>query len=290
MEQLLAGKNAFITGAGANIGRAIALEMAAHGASIYFVEKDGARSAALEAELHASGTVTQGFVGDASKPTIIDRILQELKRQNIVIDMLVNNVGIITKSPETTPQAFEHWQEVMDTNVLVPLYLSRSVAQTMIEGGICGSIIFITSIHQWIYHGDEVYSATKAGLGMIINELAVSLAQHGIRVNGIAPGACTDENEGMAFFRSGTPLYHEAVKPCYIGRAAVFLSSDYFSHHTTGAVLKVDGGLSLYALNNRDLISPPTPVPFPRLNRWVARTYAYKCWCKFRQLTGSILP
>ncbi|RYX82449.1 SDR family oxidoreductase [bacterium] len=275
MEQLLAGKNVFITGAGANIGRAIALEMAEQGANIYFAEIDAARSAALEQELQANGTTTQGFVCDVSRATTIEDILQQLNQRQVAIDILVNNVGITDVPREATLQSFETWQQVMDTNVLGPLYLSRIVAQNMIDRGTAGSILFITSVHQWVYHGSEVYSATKAGLGMIIDELAVLLAQHNIRVNGIAPGSCIEAPDGLPIRNNGTPLYHESVKPCYIGRAAVFLSSDYFSRHTTGAVLKIDGGLSLYAFNNRDIICPPVTPSFPRARRLARRGLNY---------------
>ena len=272
MEQLLAGKNAFITGAGANIGRAIALEMAAQGATICFAEQDTARCAALEEELRAAGTQTHGFVCDASRPEHLEDVLGQLARRKIVVDILVNNVGIGTEpSLETSPSTFAEWGRVMDTNVLAPLYLSRAVAARLIEDKRPGSIVFITSIHQWVFHGTEVYSASKAALSMIIDELAVPLARHNIRVNGIAPGSCTENPDGTPTRYSGAPLYGQAVRPCYIGRAAVFLCSDYFSHHTTGAVLKVDGGLSLYSFRSRDLITPPPSGAFPALRRGASR-------------------
>lgn len=280
----LAGKNAFITGAGANIGRAIALEMAAAGANIYFADKDAASSAALERELTRSGAKVQGFVCDTSQIPALESIVARLKQQGVTINILVNNVGITIKEPETTPESFERWQKAMDTNVLAPLYLSRLVAQTMIEKRIAGSILFITSIHQWITFGDEVYSATKASLGLIIDELAVSLAPHEIRVNGIAPGNCREAADGSPLPHDGTPLRQESVLPHYIGRAAVFLSSDYFSGSTTGATLKIDGGLSLYTYLSRRLISPALPKSrglFSRLRPKLG---------KVRRLARSLFP
>jgi NAD(P)-dependent dehydrogenase (short-subunit alcohol dehydrogenase family) len=272
---LLAGKNALITGAGANIGRAIALEMASQGASIYFAEKDATRTAALEHELYAGGTQVKGFTCDMSRVSALEEIVEQLTRQGVTIDILVNSVGVAGQYAETTPETFGLWQNMMDTNVLAPLYLSRLVAETMIRKQIEGSILFITSVHATHYYGDQIYSATKASLGMVINELAVSLAQHGIRVNGIAPGATNERLDGTMRHSPNVPLRHEPVRPCYIGRAAVFLASDYFSHCTTGATLTVDGGLSLCSFGNRDLTYLPAP-PVSRLiklRRRLGRAY-----------------
>lgn len=264
MNQLLQGKNVLITGAGYNIGRYTALEMAEQGANIYFTEINAERTANVEAELRATGAMAQGFVVDGADPAAIERLVDELKRLDVGIDVLVNNVGIGTSKPnwrseprEVTRQSFENWQKVMDTNVLGPVYLTRLLAQDMAARRIAGSIIFITSVHQWIYRGDMVYSATKAGLGMIIDELAVSLAKFDIRVNGIAPGGCYEKKDGTPPPHIDVPLYQQMVHPRYIGRAAIFLASDYFSHHTTGTVLKVDGGLSLNTYLVHNMVASP---------------------------------
>jgi NAD(P)-dependent dehydrogenase (short-subunit alcohol dehydrogenase family) len=116
----------------------------------------------------------------------------------------------------------------------------------MIEAGIQGSITFISSIHQWVVMRDAAYSSSKAALGMLIKELAISLAPHKIRVNGIAPGYVAENEQGESISDRYAPLYKSSIGPCYIGRAAVYLASEYFSKFTTGTVLKIDAGLSLY--------------------------------------------
>jgi NAD(P)-dependent dehydrogenase (short-subunit alcohol dehydrogenase family) len=116
----------------------------------------------------------------------------------------------------------------------------------MINHKIGGSIIFITSIHQWTIRKLMSYSASKAALGMMIKELALELAPDQIRVNGIAPGWVMLDSQGNPLNSKHTPLYQCSIDPCYIGRAAVYLASDYFSYSTTGTVLKIDAGLSLY--------------------------------------------
>jgi NAD(P)-dependent dehydrogenase (short-subunit alcohol dehydrogenase family) len=81
---------------------------------------------------------------------------------------------------------------------------------------------------------------------MIIKELALDLAPYHIRVNGIAPGYIDEDKNGNPITHKYTPLYKSSINPRYIGRAAVYLSSDFFSRFTTGTVLKIDAGLSLY--------------------------------------------
>ena len=116
----------------------------------------------------------------------------------------------------------------------------------MIDNKIKGNIIFISSIHQWYSRGIIDYSATKAAIGMIIKEMAMELAKHEIRVNGIAPG-CTKYGEGNELVKHDkTPLYNKSIDPKYIGRAIIYLASDYFSKQTTSTIIKIDGGLSLY--------------------------------------------
>ena len=82
--------------------------------------------------------------------------------------------------------------------------------------------------------------------GMIVKELAIDLAPHRIRVNGIAPGWVAENEQGLALIHRYVPLHNCSINPRYIGRAAVYLASDYFSEFTTGTVLKIDAGLSLY--------------------------------------------
>jgi NAD(P)-dependent dehydrogenase (short-subunit alcohol dehydrogenase family) len=109
-----------------------------------------------------------------------------------------------------------------------------------------GSIIFLTSIHENIIRHIPSYSASKAALGMIVKELAFELAPHGIRVNGIAPGWVAENEKGGTFDHKAVPLYQSSINPRYIGRAALYLASDYFSKYTTGSIIKIDAGSTLY--------------------------------------------
>jgi NAD(P)-dependent dehydrogenase (short-subunit alcohol dehydrogenase family) len=137
-------------------------------------------------------------------------------------------------------------RDVFRTNVLGPLALTSRITDAMRRRKAAGSILFITSIHQWVVKRDPPYSASKAALGMLVKELAVELASSGIRVNGIAPGYIEVDDKERPIRHRYTPLYGTSIDPAYIGRTAVYLASDYFSKYTTGTVVKIDAGLSLY--------------------------------------------
>lgn len=244
--QLLAGKNVLITGAGQNIGKSIALEMAKQGANIYFTDIESDRITVLEQELSTYSIQKQGYISDISKTEDSDALYRDLLEKNISIDILINNVGIQFETVGMENINLQEWQETFNTNVFGPLYLTKLITQTMIEKKIRGSVIFITSIHQEEIVRWPSYSASKAALGMTIQEIAVDLAPHGIRVNSIAPAWVAVAPQGYTLNHKYHLLSKSSIPPCYIGRAAVYLASEYFSQYTTGTTIKIDAGASLY--------------------------------------------
>lgn len=241
---LLYGQTGLITGAGRNIGRSIALEMAAQGANIVFTDIDHERTVLLEKELGALKVNARGIVSDVSSPRDNDSLLSTLTREEISIDFLVNNAGVggvLDGRPKTV---FDQWQNTFSANLFGPMHLTEAIVPGMKARG-SGSILFITSIHQWVVMGSPTYSTTKAALGMLIKEFAVKLAPFHIRVNGIAPGWVEEDGERKVLTSDYSLLHRTSINPEYIGRAAVYLASDYFSKFTTGTVLKIDDGLSL---------------------------------------------
>jgi NAD(P)-dependent dehydrogenase (short-subunit alcohol dehydrogenase family) len=236
-DKLLAGTSALITGAARNIGRGIALEMAAHGADVYCTDIDAEGCSLLAAELAQLAIKSRVFLSDIGKSSDADSLCVALRNEGIEINALVNNVGI----------AASDMQQVLQTNVIGPAYLTEAISKRMIERGLPGSILFVSSIHQQTVHRwSAAYSASKGALGMLIKELALDLARHQIRVNGIAPGAVEEDQHGGTVPSPFTPLRGSSISPAYIGRAAVYLTAEYFSRHTTGSVVTIDGGLSLF--------------------------------------------
>lgn len=258
LNRLLQGRSALVTGGGANIGRAIVLEMARHGATVYFVEKNRARCSAVESELKLISPAGKGFVADISKKDELDQLYADLQNEGIIIDLLVNNAGIEYRERENLGEMWNRWQNTFDTNVIGPYYLTQLVIQNLKARETAGAVIFITSIHQWVISPATDYAASKAALGGIIPQLAMEFAPHHIRINGIAPGYTEEDEHGQPIPHGKTPLGGTSAKPEVIARAAVYLASEYFSKHTTGSILKIDGGLALH--NHVTMPSPPPPL------------------------------
>jgi NAD(P)-dependent dehydrogenase (short-subunit alcohol dehydrogenase family) len=250
MDKLLRGKNALITGAGQNIGKSIALEMARQACNVFFTDIEEDRCRQLEEELRREHPGNcQGRLSDISRQEDVKDLLKFLDENGIKIDILVNNVGIQYETASLDDLDLGEWRRTFETNIFGPMLLTKNIAQRMKKDSLQGSIIFLTSIHQFEPVRWPSYSSSKAALGMIIEELAIELAKYKIRVNGIAPGWTGRDKDGELFYEKYSLLQQRSVDPCYIGRAAVYLASDYFSKFTTGTVLKIDGGTSLY--NNR---------------------------------------
>ena len=242
LERLLAGQHVLVTGAGRNIGRAIVLEALASGARVTFTDKQPDRCAALETDLRDHAGLAKSVVSDVSNLDDNLRLVAALDEWGQRVTVLVNNVGTqpeVSSLLDFDPAKF---RSVLETDVVGPLHLTRQVVDRMVKHGIPGAIVFILSIHADAVRRAPAYSAGKAALKMLVRELAVDLAPHAIRVNGIAPGWIWEEE----VVQPHTPLYGTVVPPKYVGRAACFLASDYFSRHTTGSVVTVDGGLSLF--------------------------------------------
>jgi len=244
-KQLLTGKNVLITGAGRNIGRNIAIEMAKQGANIFFTDIDEERYKKVEEELSDYPIKSIGFVSDISKIQDIDSLYRSLIKDEIKIDILVNNAALQSQATANN-LSLESWHEAFNTNLFGPMHLTRLISEMMISNNIPGVILFLTSVHQWTVKGDLKYTTSKAALGMVVKELAIELAPHNIRVNGIAPGWVKENEYGKPFPSTSHGLHKTSINPCYIGRAAVYLAADYFSKFTTGTVLKIDAGLTLF--------------------------------------------
>lgn len=248
---LLEGRCALVTGAGRNIGRAIALEMARQGATIVFTERDPDRATALERELTDMGARCHGLALDAADAEQIPALCRQLDTMGLVVDLLVNNAALQLERGTLELETGD-WRRSYEANVIGPAQLSRATARTLIAAGRPGDILFITSTHQWEPARWPAYSTAKAALGMLVREMAAELAPHGIRVNGIAPGWVSEDRRTSRF----SLLHGTTIDPVYIGRAAVSLASDHVSRYTTGAVLVVDAGLSL--INSRSIHEPGT--------------------------------
>lgn len=255
---LLAGKTALVTGAGRNIGRAFAIEMALAGAAVVLTDVDGAAVEDTANEVAAQGGRATATRSDVSSEAEVEALDAWLAQRGVAVDVLVNNVGVCSGHKSVRGTAFDAWRRVFDTNLFGPALLTSRVVESMIARRAGGSIVFVSSLHQWSVMRDPIYSTSKAALGMLVKELAADLAPHRIRVNGVAPGWAAEDERGDGRPWKYSLLHGTSVPFAYVARAGVFLASEHTSMFTTGTVLPVDAGASLF--NHRvDEDPPPRP-------------------------------
>jgi 3-oxoacyl-[acyl-carrier protein] reductase len=236
----LDGKNALVTGASRSIGRAIALELAAAGASVVV----GYRSGAGEAEGVATETGGRAVQADVSDPGAAARLVEEAGE----LDILVNNAGV-TRDGLIARMPDADWRDVIETNLSSVFYTCRAVARSMMKRR-SGSIVNVSSVVGLRGNpGQTNYSASKAGVIGFTKALARELGGRGVRANVVAPGyvhsRLTDEisEEMRSLMLQNTPL-GRLGEPEDVAGAVRFLCSDAAAY-ITGEVLQVDGGLGM---------------------------------------------
>lgn len=248
----LAGKAVLVTGGGRGNGRAIALGMAREGADLaigYVGREDAAREVADE--IQALGRRAILVRGDAGVAADARRIVAETVAAYGRLDVLVNNAGVLRRTP-FLDIGEEEWDWLLDTNLKGGFLVGQAAARQMVAQGDGGHIINVTSLNQFNV-GPNVahYCVSKAGLGMLTKAMALELAPHNIRVNAIAPGLIeTDMNRhdiARPEFREGRlariPLKLIGQPDDLVG-IAVLLASDE-ARLITGATFSVDGGAGI---------------------------------------------
>jgi NAD(P)-dependent dehydrogenase (short-subunit alcohol dehydrogenase family) len=244
-----------VTGGSAGIGRAIVTLLASRGWEVGFTfnrRKEGAE--ALMAEVEGSRGLVVMTRADFSDPSSAARAVRELADRMQGLDALVNNAAI---NPRGTllEENGEELRRAFAVNVEAPWHAAHAAARIMAEQGDGGNIVNVTSVlaaHP--LSGAGAYCGTKAALDHFTRVWARELAQHGIRVNAVAPGYIdTDMNpdaRGTITRMRGRDPKHFPIpleregEPAEIAEVVAFLLSGT-SGYMTGASLPVDGGLPL---------------------------------------------
>ncbi|MGH7918770.1 MAG: SDR family NAD(P)-dependent oxidoreductase [Candidatus Dormibacteraceae bacterium] len=237
-----------VTGGGGGIGRGCVDRLVAAGVAVAVA--DAREGAAQETAQQASGgIVCRGYHLDVRDGTQIRAVFEEAWSQLGPVDVLVNAAGLYPSDP-LLEMTEDSWNRVLDTNLKGPHLCVGEFARRLVADHRPGAVVNISSgAGRRARLGASHYCASKAGLDMLTRAQALELAQHGIRVNAVAPGFVrvdSDVNplseEYTQAITHGIPLGRSG-QPTDIGDAVVFLCSEQ-AGWITGAVLQVDGGSS----------------------------------------------
>jgi len=243
----MTGKVAVITGASRGIGRAIAIDLAAHGAGVALFGRDELALAETQAACRSAnaGVTVSTHVADVASESDVEGAIAEVLAQHGRVDIAIANAGQ-AKDGLILRFRSADLDRLIDVNLKSAFYLCASVAKPMMKQR-AGSIVLVSSIVGLAGNpGQSAYAATKAGLLGLAKSLAKELGSRNIRVNAVAPGlietAMTSQMPGparehylntIALGRAGSP---EDVAP-----VVTFLASDA-ARYVTGQTLVVDGG------------------------------------------------
>ena len=243
----MTSRTVLITGAAQNIGAAIARDLHAHGMDVVLhYNRSQADAQALTAELNRKRADSACAVrGDLLDFASYGPVIQQTLAFKGQLDVLINNASSFFPTPMGKISQ-QDWQELIAVNMQAPLFLAQEAAPSLAERS--GCIINLTDIHAERPLLDyAVYSAAKAGLVMLTRALARELAP-AIRVNGIAPGAILWP-ENMPPAEQQHILQQVSLQrpgePGDISKAVRYLVDD--ADYTTGQILTLDGGRTLYS-------------------------------------------
>jgi meso-butanediol dehydrogenase/(S,S)-butanediol dehydrogenase/diacetyl reductase len=246
-DSLLEGQVAVITGAGRNIGAGIAERFAEHGAAVVVNDADEGRATEVVESLATEhGQRHRALVCDATDPDEVAGAAEVIKDEYGGVDVLVNNLGYaVNKGVFET--SLEEWHQVLDLTLTSGFLWTKHVGAVMAESD-GGSVINLASRLASVGSNDKIaYCAAKGGVLNMTNQLAIDLAEKGIRVNAISPGNVgapvgMAEGRGGGFDTSSIPL-DRVGEPGDVADTALFLASD-MADYISGANIPVDGGKS----------------------------------------------
>ena len=250
----LEGRRALVTGASSGIGRATALRLGEEGARVavnYPSEKERADAEAVATRIDPAGERAYTVRADVGVEADVVRMVEACRERFGGLDLLVNNAGIESQAP-TLEMTLEAWEHVLRTN-LTGAFLCLREAGRLMAAQRQGVIVNISSVHEFIpWPGYAHYCASKGGLKLLTQTVALEWAPLGIRVVAIAPGAIAtplnsavlDDPEALREVEAEIPL-RRLGQPEEIA-AAVGRVAGEEAAYLTGTTLVVDGGMSTY--------------------------------------------
>jgi 2-dehydro-3-deoxy-D-gluconate 5-dehydrogenase len=244
----LDGQTALVTGCKRGIGKAMAIALAEAGADIVGVSATlETQGSEVEQAVTARGRTFKGYACDFGDRPALYRFITQVKSDFPHIDILINNAGVIIRTP-AVEHPDEYWDKVVEVNMSAQFILSREIGKEMVTRG-RGKIIFTASL--LTFQGGILvpgYAASKAGVGQLTMALANEWAGQGVNVNAIAPGyISTDNTEALRNDPERSQAILARIPAGRWGEAGdfagpvVFLASKA-SDYMHGTVVLVDGG------------------------------------------------
>jgi NAD(P)-dependent dehydrogenase (short-subunit alcohol dehydrogenase family) len=258
MSSSLEGRRAYVTGGSSGIGAAIVAALAGAGADVAIgASRRGAAAAEAAKRLSRGGRRAVVVEADLADRAAIDRAADQVLAALGGLDIFVHCAGIDvsqTNPTHLTPDAT--WDAMMAIHLNAAFHLARRLLPALLQGT-RPSVTFVGSVAGMVaWEGDVAYNVAKAGLHHLARCIAADYAKQGLRANAVAPGVIDTpltrgyaggmpggEAEGMKALSALHPIGRYA-SPEEVAAAVLFLSSDA-AGFITGAVLPVDGGLTM---------------------------------------------
>jgi 2-deoxy-D-gluconate 3-dehydrogenase len=245
-------RTAFVTGASQGIGAAIALALARDGFDVAVSSTRPEKLAAVVSGIEAAGARAVRVALDVRSPELIDKAMAQVVSACGHLDVLVNNAGVPLKKPALDVTS-KDWREVIDVNLKGTFFMSQRMGRHLVTAGRPGCIVSIASTHGLVALASRsAYGIAKAAVIQMTRMLAIEWAEHGIRVNAVAPGRVDTPTRAWS---AGEPGYRESALARIplrrfgaseeVAGAVSYLVSPAAAY-ITGQTLVLDGGLTAY--------------------------------------------
>ena len=250
---MTARRTVFVTGASQGLGAEIAVALARDGCDVAVSSRRVERLSDTLGRIEAAGARGIPVELDVRQQAGMERAMAEAIAAFGGVDVLVNNAAVTLRRTALEMKR-EEWDELMSVNLRGVFFMSQLMGKHLVAGGRPGCVISLASAHGLVgFAGRSAYGVAKAGIIQMTRALAIEWAEHGIRVNAVAPG--TVDTASRAEYFAANPDVRKAMTDRVpvrrfatsdeVAAAVRYLASPQASY-ITGQTLVLDGGLTAY--------------------------------------------